>query len=99
MSLPQEDFFIIGVAVTGIVLISVQLYLSDFNIMNLLFEKETPMKKAESIDELKVGQTIYLEEKPDNKHVIKSLEDKLVPYVIIEDHSSHSIQNGIWTEG
>ena len=100
MSLHKEDLLIIVVAIIGIVLIITQLYLNDWDIMKLLFEEEMEeepcMKKAERIDELEVGQTIYTDEKAQNSYVIKSLEDKLVPYIVATDNSSHSLMRGIW---
>ena len=101
MSLLKEDLLVIAIALVGIVLIITQLYLNDWDIMKLLFieeetEEEPCMKKAERIYELEVGQTIYTDEKAQNSYVIKSLEDKLVPYIVATDNSSHSPMRGIW---
>ena len=54
------------------------------------------MKKAEKLDELKIGQTVYDDETGKNGYVVRSLENKLVPYIIATDNSCHSIRKGIW---
>lgn len=57
------------------------------------------MKKISKLNELKVGQKIYLfKDRKEKPYVIRSLEDKLVPYVITTDNSAHSILSGIWIE-
>jgi len=58
------------------------------------------MKKAENLKQLHVGQKVYIEINQQKKEItIRSLEDKLVPYVIATDNSSHSLQKGIWIKG
>ena len=55
------------------------------------------MKKAKRIDELHIGQKIYVKDQTDEKEfTVRSLEDKFVPYVIATDNSCHSIRKGIW---
>ena len=55
------------------------------------------MKKADRIDELHVGQKIYVkEETREKEYTVRSLEDKFVPYVIATDNSCHSLRKGIW---
>ena len=56
------------------------------------------MKKIEKLSELRIGQTIYTDEEARRKYVIRSLEDKLVPYIIATDNSSHSLRKGIWID-
>jgi len=63
-------------------------------------KKEMEMKKAENLKQLHVGQKVYIEIDQQKKEItIRSLEDKLVPYVIATDNSSHSLQKGIWIKG
>ena len=54
------------------------------------------MKKVEKTSELRVGQTIYVEGDEKKEYVIRSIENKLVPYVVATDNSSHSLLKGIW---
>ena len=54
------------------------------------------MKRAERLSELRIGQQIYDEKDGTKFYVVKSLEDKLVPYVIATDNSCHSLRKGIW---
>ena len=54
------------------------------------------MKRAERLSELRIGQQIYDEKDGTKSYVVKSLEDKLVPYVIATDNSCHSLRKGIW---
>ena len=55
------------------------------------------MKKAERIEELHCGQKIYAGEGREKKeYIVRSVEKKLVPYVIATDNSCHSIRQGIW---
>ena len=54
------------------------------------------MKKAEKLNELKIGQTVYLDEKGKRQTVIRSIENKLVPYIVISDNSCHCLYRGIW---
>ena len=55
------------------------------------------MKRAEKIDELHIGQKIYVGDQSQKKElVVRSLEDKFVPYVIATDNSCHSLRKGIW---
>ncbi|MBQ6493473.1 MAG: hypothetical protein IJI92_06385 [Erysipelotrichaceae bacterium] len=57
------------------------------------------MKKAESLSELNVGQQVYIEiNRVKRPFVIRSLENKLVPYIIATDNSSHSLSRGIWID-
>ena len=56
------------------------------------------MKRVEKLNELRVGQIAYADEKGNRKFVVRSLEDKLVPYVVATDNSCHSIRNGIWSK-
>ncbi|MBR4471201.1 MAG: hypothetical protein IKS54_07845 [Erysipelotrichaceae bacterium] len=57
------------------------------------------MKKAEDIRQLHAGQKIFVGDDVSKKQlIIRSVEDKLVPYVIASDNSSHSIRKGIWIE-
>lgn len=98
----RSDLLCLIISLAGIVQIFTLLSLYDWDIMKLLFieekEEEICMKKVERIDELRIGQKIYLEEKKEKEHIVRSIEDKLVPYVVTEDNSSHSIAKGIWTE-
>ena len=54
------------------------------------------MKRAERLSELRIGQQIFDEKDGTKSYVVKSLEDKLVPYVIAADNSCHSLRKGIW---
>lgn len=55
------------------------------------------MKKAEQLKELNIGQhIIVIEDDCKQEYVIRSLEDKLVPYIVATDNSSHSLNKGIW---
>ena len=54
------------------------------------------MKKAEKLNELKVGQIIYLDESGKRETVIRSIENKLVPYIVATDNSCHCLYRGIW---
>ena len=54
------------------------------------------MKRAERLSELRIGQQIYDEKDGTKSYVVKSLEYKLVPYVIATDNSCHSLRKGIW---
>ena len=54
------------------------------------------MKKAEKLSDLKIGQVIYDDEKGEKRFVVKSLEDKLVPYVVSTDNSCHCLYKGVW---
>ena len=55
------------------------------------------MKKAEQLNELNIGQHIFVISDDDRKEfVIRSLEDKLVPYIVATDNSCHSLNKGIW---
>ncbi|MBR0420735.1 MAG: hypothetical protein IJI66_16360 [Erysipelotrichaceae bacterium] len=55
------------------------------------------MKKAEQLSELNIGQHIFVISDDNRKeYVIRSLEDKLVPYIVATDNSSHSLNKGIW---
>ncbi len=54
------------------------------------------MKKAEKLNELKVGQTVYLDETGKRETVVRSIENKLVPYIITSDSSCHCFYKGIW---
>ena len=56
------------------------------------------MKRVEKLSELRVGQIAYADEKGNRMFVVRSLEDKLVPYVVATDNSCHSIRNGIWSK-
>ncbi len=57
------------------------------------------MKKAEKISELKIGQRIYVDINNERKSlIIRSIENKFVPYVITSDNSSHSLAEGIYIE-
>ena len=57
------------------------------------------MKKAEDIRQLHAGQKIFVGDDVSKKQlIIRSVEDKLVHYVIDSDNSSHSIRKGIWIE-
>ena len=54
------------------------------------------MKKAETLSEIRVGQVIYDDEEGKKRYVVKSLENKLVPYVIATDNSCHTLYKGVW---
>ena len=54
------------------------------------------MKKAEKLSDLKIGQIVYDDEKGSRKYTVKSLEDKLVPYIVATDNSCHCLYKGIW---
>ena len=54
------------------------------------------MKKAEKLNELKIGQTVYLDEMGKRQTVIRSIENKLVPYIVASDNSCHCLYRGIW---
>ena len=55
------------------------------------------MKKAEQLKELNIGQhIIVINDDHKQEHVIRSLEDKLVPYIVATDNSCHSLNKGIW---
>ena len=56
------------------------------------------MKRAEKLSELKVGQVVYDDEKGERKFEVRSLEDKLVPYVVGDDNSCHCLNRGIWVK-
>ena len=59
--------------------------------------EEVNMKKAEQLKELNIGQhIIVIEDDRKQEYVIRSLEDKLVPYIVATDNSSHSLNKGIW---
>ena len=47
------------------------------------------MKKAETLSEIKVGQIIYDDENGEKRYIVRSLENKLVPYVVATD-------KGVW---
>ena len=66
--------------------------------MKMLYKEEVvEMRKAQSLDELSVGQIIYVESESGKKeYVIASIENKLVPYIVATDNSSHSLNRGIW---
>ena len=55
------------------------------------------MKKINKLTELKVGQSAYFED-DQKEHRIKSLEEKLVPYVVTDDGSCHCLHRGIWVK-
>ncbi|MBQ9157902.1 MAG: hypothetical protein IJ136_01030 [Erysipelotrichaceae bacterium] len=96
-SIHEIDLFILGVAAFGIALMMALFCLNDCDIEKLLFEKEEEMKKAQSLNELSVGQKVYVEGDDEKKEVvIRSIEDKLIPYIIATDNSSHSLNEGIW---
>lgn len=94
----MNDLFIIALIAAGVVQIITLCWLYDWDIMKMLYKEEViDMKKAQSLDELSVGQTIYVESGSDTKeYVIASIEDKLVPYIVATDNSSHSLRSGIW---
>ncbi len=94
------DLFVLLLAVIGLILTIVELHLYDWNIKELMFvEKKETMKKAENICELSVGQKIYTDINTARKeYIIRSIEDKLVPYIIATDNSSHSLYSGIWVD-
>ena len=54
------------------------------------------MKRAEKLSDLKVGQVIYDDEKGEKEYIVRSLEDKLVPYVVSTDNSCHCLRSGVW---
>ncbi|MCR5095970.1 MAG: hypothetical protein K6A70_04455 [Erysipelotrichaceae bacterium] len=55
------------------------------------------MKKAEQLKELNIGQhIIVINDDHKQEYVIRSLEDKLVPYIVATDNSCHSLNKGIW---
>ena len=55
------------------------------------------MKKAEQLKELNIGQhIIVIDDDHKQEYVIRSLEDKLVPYIVATDNSCHSLNKGIW---
>ena len=54
------------------------------------------MKKAEKLSDLNIGQVIYDDESGKHKYIVKSLENKLVPYVIATDNSCHTLNKGVW---
>ncbi len=54
------------------------------------------MKKAEKLSDLNIGQVIYDDESGKRKYIVKSLENKLVPYVIATDNSCHTLYKGVW---
>ena len=57
------------------------------------------MKKAEDIRQIHTGQKIFVGEEDSRKQlIVKSVENKFVPYVITDDNSCHSIRKGIWIE-
>ena len=57
------------------------------------------MKKAEDIRQIHTGQKIFVGEEDARKQlIVKSVENKFVPYVITDDNSCHSIRKGIWIE-
>lgn len=96
----QNDLFCLIISLIGVSGTLILFSLHDFDIMKLLFceEKEIRMRRVSGVEELEIGQTIYLEEDQKKEHVIRSIEDKLLPYVIIEDSSSHFLSKGIWIE-
>lgn len=95
-SIHEIDLFILGVAVIGTALVMALFYLYDFDIERLLFEEEE-MKKAQTLNELSIGQKVYVQGNDEKKEVvIRSIEDKLIPYIIATDNSSHSLNEGIW---
>jgi len=54
------------------------------------------MKKAEQLKELNIGQhIIVINDDHKQEYVIRSLEDKLVPYIVATDNSCHSLNKGI----
>ncbi len=55
------------------------------------------MKKVKKLDELEVGQRIYADEGGKKELTVRSLEDKLVPYVIATDNNCYSLDRGIWS--
>ena len=57
------------------------------------------MRKAEKISELKVGQRVYIDvENIKKEYHIRSIENKFVPYVIVDDNSCHSLAEGIYID-
>ena len=55
------------------------------------------MKKAEQLKERNIGQhIIVINDDHKQEYVIRSLEDKLVPYIVATDNSCHSLNKGIW---
>ncbi len=54
------------------------------------------MKKAESLSEIRIGQDIYDDESGKKKYVVRSLENKLVPYIVATDNSCHTLYKGVW---
>ena len=54
------------------------------------------MKKAERLNELHVGQTVYIDERGDRPFKVKMVEDKLVPYIVTSDNRCHCFYQGIW---
>ena len=56
-SIHETDLFILGVAVIGIALVMALFCIYDFDIERLLFEEEE-MKKAQSLNELSIGQKL-----------------------------------------
>ena len=54
------------------------------------------MKKADRLNELRVGQTVFLDERGQDRTTVKSIEDKLVAYIVAEDNSCRPLYRGIW---